>query len=268
MQDPHTNPSEADLDRHGSSEINAISVFNNTDAFFGLVLDGEASDAEWRAFSAGADASPELWKRLAQHARLHAMLGKAMGELDDSIVVTLPSTEQLSAQPTTDSGPNSFAAGVARVVRGGGWIAAAGVALAWAVIHLAFSSQHNDFSHVASGDGNGNGIAAPQLRTVNGVIVNTADEALDAYRTLARQSGVDVDEAPEQIVIEVLPALDGRSVEVVAVRQLIERRILDGLYRVALDDAGAPALLPLHVSFGFERTDEPPTATEDANSDI
>lgn len=255
MQDPHTNPSEAAGDRQSSSEIDATRVINDTDAFFALVLDGEASDAEWRAFSAGADASPELWKRFAQHARLHAMLGKAMGELDDSIVVKLPCTEQLSAGPTTDSGPYSFAAGVARVVRGGGWIAAAGVALAWAVMHLAFLPRHNDFSHVASGDG-------------NGVIVNTADEALDAYRTLARQSGVDVDEAPEQIVIEVLPALDGRSVEVVAVRQLIERRILDGLYRVAIDDAGAPALLPLNVSFGFERADEPPTATEDASSDI
>jgi len=213
------------------------------DEMIGLVLDGEASDAEWETFTAVADASPELWKRFANFARVHAMLGRALGDIDASLNdVSLHSAQNVPSSPqATSAGTYSFASAAARAVRGSGWLAAACVGLVWAVTHIA--SSHGHIGPYIAGNGEGGG---PQY---NGLLVSTAADALDAYRTLAGRDGVDVDESPEQIVIQVLPALDGQSVEVVAVRQLVERRIIDGLYRIAADDGGTPVLMPLHVAF-------------------
>ena len=59
-----------------------------------------------------------------------------------------------------------------------------------------------------------------------------------------RKAGRVIAEMPEQVVVETRPMPDG-SIEVMYLRQVIERRVIDQAYRQVRDDAGNTIAVPV-----------------------
>lgn len=73
--------------------------------------------------------------------------------------------------------------------------------------------------------------------------VTTPEKALDAYYELGKKAGVVVTELPQRYVLESRSLPDGRQ-EVLYLRQVLERSIVNDVYRVGTDERGRPVLVP------------------------
>ena len=82
-----------------------------------------------------------------------------------------------------------------------------------------------------------------------GLFLNDAqpDQAFDRYLNAGQSNGQVVGEMPEQIVIETRPMQDG-TIEVLYLRQIIERRIIDHAYREVQDESGNLTPFPVRLS--------------------
>lgn len=72
------------------------------------------------------------------------------------------------------------------------------------------------------------------------------DQAFDQYMQAGQSSGQVVGEMPNQIVVETKPLLDG-TIEVIYIRQVVERKVLEKAYREAVDEFGAPVVVPVDL---------------------
>jgi hypothetical protein len=73
--------------------------------------------------------------------------------------------------------------------------------------------------------------------------VSTPEKALDAYYELGKKAGVVVTELPQRYVLESRTLPDGRQ-EVLYLRQVLERSIVNDVFRVGTDEQGRPVLVP------------------------
>jgi hypothetical protein len=192
------------------------------------IVDGRAGDSEWTALRSMSAGDPLLWRDLSDAQRDAAMLSEAMAPaLAAAERTALPSV-------VLHSDPLPLRERMARANwRGGlGWLAAAAVTAAWVTGISPWSRPEGALSN-----GNAAGILP----------VNTnPDDLLSKYVDVGRQQGRVVAEMPERMVLESRPTADGKGMEVLYLRQLLERAVVteDAMFRVGQNDAGQRVLLP------------------------
>jgi hypothetical protein len=72
------------------------------------------------------------------------------------------------------------------------------------------------------------------------------EQAFERYLSAGQKSGQVIAEMPEQVVVETRPLPDG-TIEVLFLRQIIERRVIDQAYREVRDESGNIFALPVRV---------------------
>jgi hypothetical protein len=189
---------------------------------------GEADEREWKELVAEAEHQPRLWRDMAEAHHDQTVLARAIeratgaadhiapGRGDHGSIETLPAAlprlRPLSAWS--------------------GWAAAALLMLAWAIGLPSRRPVHE-----------GAGIGAA------GVPVLSAAEAFDQYMTEGRRTGLVIGEVPTRMLVESRPSPAGNGIEVIYVRQVLERATVPDLYRFAAqDERGQPALVRMDRS--------------------
>jgi hypothetical protein len=196
---------------------------NPKDILLSRVADGEATEADWTAFRRLAEADPALWRELAEMQRdaaeLSAVVNRAIALAD---AVEAPAEAQIVVR---------FSDRLRLVGVWGGWAAAAALALAWATGELSAGAP-------TRGGEQANLLGA----------FSTPDAALQAYLDRGRQAGTVLDQIPAKVILDTRPigGPDGR-VEVIFVRQIVERAVVDNLYRFGQDELGRPAPVRLSI---------------------
>jgi hypothetical protein len=192
------------------------------------VIDGDCTDQEWRDFESLADANPAVWRNLAQEQRDHHALSRAVNG-----AVSVADCVALSPEAAADHG-RSYSIVHERLRRAGtwsGWLTAAAVIAVFAVIRF------NDSTRPGSNSNSGSNVQAVGLLSDA-----TADQAWNAYLAKGREAGLVVAEVPTKILIESRPAPSGEGVELLYLRQVVERTIVPDLYEfTGKDERGLPA---------------------------
>jgi hypothetical protein len=195
------------------------------DVLISRVIDAEASPEDWSAFRVLAERDPSVWGDLAEAQRHNELLGEAFRReacVADSVELPELIADDRRFQRRLDS-----------VGRWGGWAAAAAIVLVWS-------------TGVPLGTANRSGTQTGSIIPL-GVPLSeaTPDEAMARYIDAGQRAGMVVGEVPDRLVIETIPQDDG-SIEVVYLRQIIERRITNQVYRESRTDAGTtvPVRIP------------------------
>lgn len=179
------------------------------------VTGGDASDEEWREFVAQAEGQPQLWRELAQTQRDHTALTRIVsdaGAVADHALMTIAREPRASVLP--------------RLGAWSGWAAAAAIA----VVAL---GQLNAPVHPTGEPG--------QPAALAGV---SFGDALRQYLDTGRESGHVIAELPNKLLVESRPVQTGAGIEVIYVRQVLERTVVPEMYQVAgQDEFGRPTLV-------------------------
>lgn len=202
------------------------------DALISRVVDGAASPGDWERLRTAAKNDPTLWDDLTTFQQDHTAINEAV-ELAGDLAERIDALEAARAQ-------GGWRGGWLRT--GAGWAAAAAVLLAWGVTGGSFGGGPAGVGQVA-------GMSPPAPLELSSL---GADEAWNKYVEAGQTAGRLVSAAPAPVVLEARPTADGRGVEVVYMRQVIERRVTDELYRVTSDEFGMPVRVPEEPS-GFIR---------------
>jgi hypothetical protein len=219
----------------GSGElVNDGAQAEARDVLVTRIVDGRAMPEDWQALRTLAGQEPTVWADLAETQAQHERLTVAVeSAIDAAYGIDLPEADD---QPTH--------AGVGRrmalVQAWGGWAAAAAIVLVWVT-----GVRVNEPSPVQTG-----GFSGPPV--VRNAGPGTAAEALDRYVSLGRDEGTVISALPDEVVLETRALGDGTA-EVLYLRQILERRIVDRFYSVPSDEFGRPAAL-------VEDTDAPVSA--------
>ncbi|MFG0285719.1 MAG: hypothetical protein ACF8R7_14975 [Phycisphaerales bacterium JB039] len=178
------------------------------DILISRVVDDEASPEDWARLKALAAEDSAIWRDLFETQRAHAELASAVDrELSVAEYIDAPVQDHLTIQLTD------------RVRRGlswAGWAAAAAVALAWVGLGPTAGDQ---------------GPARAEL---------SPTDYLQRYLETGRQEGLVQGEAPAKTLISAQPAPGGAGFEVIYIRQIVERAVVNDLYQIGSDDAGNP----------------------------
>lgn len=220
--DEHTHPPTAGTIRPDPSTP------DGRDLLISRIIDAQAGADDWQAFRAAADRDAGIWRDLAEAQRQHELMCeglRAASACADRVDLPEFITDGAPLQRRLDG-----------LARWGGWAAAAALVLVWAtgapVLRQPAGTQ------LPSTQTAGLLTAGPSLQDA------TPDQAMDRYLNAGRHAGFVVGEMPERLIIETTPRPDG-SVEVVYLRQIIERRVTDRVYREVRDDAGR--LIPVAI---------------------
>ena len=190
----------------------------------GRVIDGEASPEDWDALRALAEQDPEIWSDLNRTQRQQELLCSVVTEvssvadeieIDDALVDPAPMVRRVQL-----------------VGSWGGWAAAAALALFWA---LGINPlQSNTGGQVAGPFATGQ----PEL---------TPDDALNRYLDTGREAGRVIREVPDRVVVRAAPLDGGQQVEVFYLRQILEREIVNQVYRETVDEMGNQLTVPVRL---------------------
>lgn len=198
------------------------------DLLISRVIDASAGADDWRAFRRLAETDPGVWRDLADAQRQHELLCEgvsAMTRAADSIDLPELHSDGRTLQRRLDS-----------VGRWGGWAAAAALVLVWS------TGVRTGGAPSQSGP---DGLQGASLVRGPSLGEATPEQAMERYLDAGRTAGVVVGEMPERLIVQTTPREDG-SVEVVFLRQIIERRVTDRIYREVHDDSGraVPVAIP------------------------
>ena len=209
------------------------------------VMDGRASADEWDAFRALASRDPSAWADLQamqrDHEHLTAEVDRALARAE---LVALPDPLRdpapagTATRPIADHDhPNDHthrferrASGVAKWL---GWGVAAMVAISWFA-----GSQGGPTTTLTPIRDPGTNRAT--LLPAWGEGTNAA---LEYYLTQGRETGKVVRELPDRPILQTTRNPDG-TVEVLFLRQILERAVVDDVYRIARDEMGNPIPVP------------------------
>lgn len=197
------------------------------DLLISRIIDAQAGAADWQAFRAVAERDGTVWRDLAEAQRQHELLCEGLRDASACADrVDLPEfiTDGAPLQRRFDG-----------LSRWGGWAAAAALVLVWATGGARFQGPSGP-SQVQN---------AGLINTGPSLSEATPEEALGRYIDAGRHAGVVVGELPDRVVVETRPRSDG-SIEVVYLRQFIERRVTDQVYRESVDETGrlVPVAIP------------------------
>lgn len=203
------------------------------DVLVSRVVDGVATGEDWTTFRAIAAHDPSIWTELADTQHLH-----------ETVCANIHSAVDLADRIELPGGiidDQPLRARLDLVSRWGGWAAAAAILLVWF-----FGNSITQSSDDSLG-GNKAGVI-PDFGSPN-VFLNDAkpNQAFDQYLAAGQSNGQVVGEMPEHIVIETRPMSDG-TIEVLYLRQIIERQIIDHAYREIHDESGNSFPVPVKLS--------------------
>lgn len=191
---------------------------SNTDILISRIVDDESTAEDWAAFELLASLEPGVWRQLAQEQRDAACLRRAVAsEIGFADSVELP---------IELAGPGAERAFAGRFNPWVGWAMAAAVALAWLGVNQIPALER---------------APDPGYNTA-GLI--SADAALDQYRTAGEQEGRYLGEMPK-VMVEARPMPGGVQIEVIYLRQLLEREVVGGMYGFGQDDQGRTTTIPI-----------------------
>jgi len=201
---------------------------DEAETLIGRVSANDARELDWQRFESIAVAQPVVWERMARALRDELVIRGAFDEIAEP-AESVPLPEQ------TLRATNRLAA----IQAWPGWALAAVIALAWGV---SFFNPPVSQSHEAG---------------LGGVIVpvrHSADEAFNDYLTLGAQEGRVLQELPMMMIESRFDRDQGR-VEVVYVRQLLERATVQSAFELTEDALGRPEPVPIDLT--ILRTDKP-----------
>ena len=207
------------------------------DVLISRVIDGIATSEDWATFRAAAAHDPSIWSELAETQNIQESICSSVDEL-----VSIADHVELPGGMIDDQ---PMRAKMEMVSRWGGWAAAAAILLVWFIGGPLEPTQGlgigNDTTQSA-------GILNPGLISSKPFLEEAQpDQAFDQYLSSGRSSGQVVGEMPEKVVIETRPMPDG-TIEVLYLRQIIERQIIDHAYRDTFDETGNAISIPVKLS--------------------
>lgn len=212
---------------NGTSNDDTI---DRRDELIGRVIDGEASERDWSSLRSLAQADPSVWTDLTATQRQHELLTDAVDEVGMLAEgIDLPEGELLTPA-------ERFQRRMDGVRAWGGWAAAAAILLVW-FTGLPAPTGMPDSSPLGG---------ANRASLVPTGLPATPDEALAQYLDTGREAGRVIGVMPDKRVIESRPLADGTGVEVLYVRQILEREFVptDQVFKVGRDEFGAASIVP------------------------
>jgi len=219
-------------------DVRGMNERERLDLLISRIADGEAGEDDWKSFGALAEHEAGAWKELAQAQLAHGAMSLAVSvALHAADRVELPS-QQAAAIWSRGTEPPARLRTWSRMGAFGGWVAAAAVALAWAGGFGSGGRQTIVPTNTA-------GVFDPAAFTIN-----TSDDAVKAYLDVGGKTGRVIGELPNRVLVDSQPAmLEGgrRGVEVVYVRQFIERALVSDVARMGLDETGRRVPVPMTV---------------------
>lgn len=201
------------------------------DVLISRIIDGVATSNDWNIFRAVAAHDPSIWSELAGTQRMHQTLSETVEHhVSIADAIELPGG-LINDQP--------MRAKMDFVSRWGGWAAAAAILLVWFFGKPVMMSQPMDSTN------------QPAVAGIPGMGVSLKNaqpnQAFDQYLSSGLNSGQVIGEMPERIVIETRPMADG-TIEVLYLRQIIERQIIDHAYREVQNETGQVIPVPVQLS--------------------
>ncbi len=200
------------------------------DILIGRVVDGEATGADWGELEQLASADERVWARLARAQRSQASMSRAV---DDEVVVA-----ELVDLPLADASHHlhGWSEVSVRWRAYTGWGVAAALALAWAGAARYSTWPAGRHSTQPAPITAGIGSLGPE-------------ELMQRYVEQGSAQGRVIAELP-MVMVESGPARGGEGVDVVYVRQLLERVRVRNVYELGLTEHGEPSphLISLPVS--------------------
>ena len=222
---------DAHNDDHLSEEIRAQ---DERERLIGRVIDGEARPEDWAKLQAIAGQDASIWQDLEvsadQRRLLESIVDSAGNTADQLDLEDLPGHAEQFA--TIEAVGADYGSGGSNARAMLGWAAAAAVALAWG-----FGVELNGSTMGSAAGLNG------VTQQAAGINPATPDEAFQNYLELGREQGLVLEEL-NRPVIQTRPLADGSGVEVVFVRQIVERRRVQDTFEVYRDEFGRPVALP------------------------
>ena len=206
------------------------------DVLISRVIDGVASSEDWKIFRAVAAHDPSIWAELADTQ-----------QMDESVRASVHHAIDVADRIELPGGmidDRTMRTRLDLVSRWGGWAAAAAILLVW-FFGIPMGIDSSDQMKTAG--------FSPTI-PIGTTLLNDAqpEQALNRYLQAGQQSGRVVGEMPEQIVIETRPMPDG-TIEVLYLRQIIERQILDHAYRQLHTETGRAISVPVKLSPSADR---------------
>ena len=201
-----------------------------TEILITRIVDDEASAKDWADFERLAVLEPDVWVRLARQQRDAASLRRA--------VASATGIAEAVDLPIESAGPGAERVFARRFNPWIGWAMAAAVALAWLGVNrisLLDTAPQRD----GAVTGNYAGVTLSPA---------SADEALDQYKALGEQEGRYIGELPK-VMIEARTMPDGVRIEVLYLRQILEREVVNGMYRFGEDDQGRAMPIPIEPTY-------------------
>lgn len=202
---------------------------DDRDLMLSRIVDAEATSNDWLRFRELAAEDASVWAQLSVMQRQQDELERALASATaPAMRVELDDDELDRAMPDAHV---AFQNRLNFASRWGGWAAAAALVLVWAT---GLRPQAPQGPMLEAGLG-------PRLQEA------TPDAALQHYLDAGRQSGAVLGEMPERVVLRTTPLEQG-GVEVVFVRQIIERQFVERVYRPSQDEHGNRVELPTRVA--------------------
>ena len=183
------------------------------DMLISRVVDDQATDADWAQLRRLGENDAGVWRELAEAQHEHAELCRAV---ESAIAVA----DDIDA-PVEAGVQRRFAQRIRVVTTWGGWAVAATLVLAWV-------SAPADFREARAG-----------------ILDLTPDQAIQRYLDEGRRTGQVIEEIPQRILIETRPEVNGDGLEVIFLRQFIERTHVRTLYRSGQDEFGRRISVPI-----------------------
>lgn len=195
------------------------------DRLISRIVDGEASGEDWDVFRAVAAGDQDVWAQLSETQRTSSVLSEALrGRAAIADTVELPDGV---------ADPSHLQHRFDLVSRWGGWAAAAAIVLVWFTGGL--PTGGDAFSGNQAGIGPGITLADA-----------TSEQARDRYLDAGRAANSVIAELPDPVVVETRAMEDG-SVEVLFLRQILERKVVSQVLTQSRDDLGRPIAVPVRV---------------------
>ena len=194
------------------------------DLLISRVIDGRASTSDWDRFRALAANEPQIWCELASTQEQHE-------HVRDELRAELAVADRVSL-PGGIIDEEGTRRRMSLTSKWGGWAVAAALLVVWS---LGMPSVEDLGTQ-------------PSIAGIPGINLNEAEpeQAFERYLDAGQRSGRVVAEMPEQVVVETTPLPDG-TIEVLYLRQVIERRVMDQAYRMTRDESGNPVPVPVRV---------------------
>lgn len=219
------------------------------DRLMARIVDGEADEHDWRTFETLAQSDQRAWRALACMQRDAALVAEAVRPaLIAADRVRLPWSVETAGQaadsPRRTRGANRADHGRRSDARRfGGWAVAAMVGLAWLGSSLGLRTDGAGPTGPIAGTGPNRASVLPTNWSIE-----TPEDAVRAYLDVGARSGRVIGEIPDRVIVRTTPTVGenrAAQVEVVYIRQFVERTVITDVLEMGTDELGRP--VPVRV---------------------